>query len=91
MSEQVFNYVAGSLARVFTTVQEVNDPMMLYPTIAAFVLNLVIALQMVYYWNAPSKKTKAKGKQRETPIAAAVAQSSAVPNKARTPTTRRRG
>ena len=85
---QVFNYVAGSLARVFTTLQEVNDPMMLYPTVAAFVLNLVIALQMVYYWNAPSKKVK--GKQRETPIAT-VSGTSTATTKGKSPTTRRRG
>ncbi|KAF3023756.1 hypothetical protein G7054_g3038 [Neopestalotiopsis clavispora] len=86
----VFNYLAGSLSRIFTTLQEVDDKLILYGFIAGFALNLVLALQMVYYWNAPS--AKARGKMKETPIAAAPAASgtsTATPKKG--PTTRRRG
>ncbi|KAK6222775.1 hypothetical protein LQW54_000584 [Pestalotiopsis sp. IQ-011] len=86
----VFNYLAGSLSRIFTTLQEVDDKLILYGFIAGFALNLVLALQMVYYWNAPS--AKARGKMKETPIAAAPVSSgtsSATPKKG--PTTRRRG
>ena len=49
---QVFNYLAGSLARIFTTIKEVDDPLVLYGFLAGFVLNLVLAGQMVYYWNS---------------------------------------
>ncbi|KAI9743646.1 MAG: hypothetical protein M1818_002962 [Claussenomyces sp. TS43310] len=84
----VFNFLIGSLARVFTTMQEVDDPLILYGFIAGFALNAVIAAQMVYYWNAPSEK--AKGKQREKPIAPASGKSKATP-KGKSPTTRRRG
>jgi len=84
----VFNYLIGSLTRIFTTLQEVDDKLILYGFIAGFALNAVLAAQMVYYWNTPSKT--AKGKQRETPIAASSGKSTATP-KRRSPTTRRRG
>lgn len=58
----VFNYLAGSLSRIYTTLQEVDDKLILYGFVAGFALNAVLAAQMVYYWNAPS--AKAKGKQR---------------------------
>jgi mannose-P-dolichol utilization defect 1 len=47
----VFNYLAGSLSRIFTTLQEVDDRLILYGFVAGFVLNAVLAGQMVYYWN----------------------------------------
>ncbi|KAK1830381.1 choline-sulfatase [Podospora conica] len=65
----VFNYLAGSLSRIFTTLQEVDDNLILYSYIAGFSLNLVLALQMAYYWNAPSAKVK--GKRKAAPVAAA--------------------
>jgi len=44
---QVFNYLLGSLSRIFTTLQEVDDPLILYGYIAGFVLNVIMAAQMV--------------------------------------------
>ncbi|KAI1431360.1 hypothetical protein GGR50DRAFT_83176 [Xylaria sp. CBS 124048] len=92
----VFNYLAGSLSRIFTTLQEVDDKLILYGFIAGFTLNCVLAAQMVYYWNAPS--AKAKGKRKEMPIAASPPSSGvsssaspAVAPKSKGPTTRRRG
>jgi len=95
---QVVNYLLGSLSRIFTTLQEVDDKLILYGFIAGFSLNLVLALQMVYYWNAPSAKAKGKRKeklpaptQKGAPSYAAVAASpSGTPSK-KGPTTRRRG
>lgn len=88
MSFQVFNYLAGSLSRIFTTLQEVDDKLILYGFISGFALNLVLALQMIYYWNAPSQK--AKGKRKAVPIEAkAKSSSTGTPKKG--PTTRRRG
>ncbi|KAG9258150.1 polyketide synthase [Emericellopsis atlantica] len=89
----VFNYLAGSLTRIFTTLQEVDDKLILYGFISGFVLNLILATQMIYYWNAPSEK--AKGKRRAAPIQAAPSAtssgaSSGTPTK-KGPTTRRRG
>ncbi|KAJ6256876.1 hypothetical protein Dda_8746 [Drechslerella dactyloides] len=57
----VFNFLAGSLARVFTTLQEVDDPLILYGYVGGALLNVVLAAQMVYYWNSSSS---AKGKKR---------------------------
>ncbi|KAF6821876.1 hypothetical protein CMUS01_11301 [Colletotrichum musicola] len=87
----VFNYLLGSLSRIFTTLQEVDDKLILYNFIAGFLLNAVLASQMAYYWNTPSKK--AKGKQK-VPVAAAPSSSSATSTatpKSKGPTTRRRG
>ena len=50
----VFNYLAGSLSRIFTTLQEVDDKLILYGFIAGFTLNAILAAQMLYYWNSPS-------------------------------------
>ncbi len=80
--------MAGSLSRIFTTLQEVDDKLILYGFISGFALNAVLALQMVYYWNAPS--AKAKGKRKATPIKASTAKTTATPPK-KGPTTRRRG
>jgi mannose-P-dolichol utilization defect protein 1 len=92
---QVFNYLAGSLSRIFTTLQEVDDKLILYGFIAGFTLNAILAAQMVFYWNAPSKK--ALGKRKEAPVAAkskkastGVSSSASTP-KGKSPTTRRRG
>ncbi|RAH74173.1 putative monosaccharide-P-dolichol utilization protein [Aspergillus aculeatinus CBS 121060] len=101
----VFNYLAGSLSRIFTTLQEVDDKLILYGFIAGFSLNLILAAQMLYYWNSPAKsqvKKQAKGK----PIASASASAAGVATpkptatssgisspkpSGKTPTTRRRG
>ncbi|OQE22494.1 hypothetical protein PENSTE_c010G09172 [Penicillium steckii] len=87
----VFNYLAGSLSRIFTTLQEVDDKLILYGFIAGFTLNVVLAFQMLYYWNSPvPQKKTTRGKTAEK---APVAQSSGVSPKpgSKTPTTRRRG
>jgi mannose-P-dolichol utilization defect protein 1 len=82
----VFNYLAGSLSRIFTTLQEVDDKLILYGFISGFLLNAVLAIQMIYYWNAPSEKVK--GKRKALPVEAK-GTSTATPKKG--PTTRRRG
>ncbi|EMC94394.1 hypothetical protein BAUCODRAFT_35606 [Baudoinia panamericana UAMH 10762] len=58
----VFNYLAGSLSRIFTTLQEVPDRLILYGFIAGFVLNAVLAAQVVYYWNSPKSKSTPQSK-----------------------------
>jgi mannose-P-dolichol utilization defect protein 1 len=92
----VFNYLAGSLSRIFTTLQEVDDKLILYGFISGFALNAILALQMIFYWNAPSEK--AKGKRKVSPIEAKPAATSTLSPSASTtatpkksPTTRRRG
>ncbi|PQE30119.1 Mannose-P-dolichol utilization defect 1 protein [Rutstroemia sp. NJR-2017a WRK4] len=96
----VFNYLAGSLSRIFTTLQEVDDKLILYGFIAGFTLNAILAVQMVYYWNSPATKSKknkskskksANGKQKESPMAASPSATTTQSQKAKSPSTRRRG
>lgn len=86
---QVFNYLVGSLSRIYTTLQEVDDKIILYGFIAGFILNAVLAVQMIYYWNAPSQK--AKGKQKAIPQEPVSSGTSSGVSKSKGPTTRRRG
>jgi mannose-P-dolichol utilization defect protein 1 len=83
------------LSRIFTTLQEVDDNLILYSIVAAFVLNAVLAIQMVYYWNSPANKTAVPAKQNKKAVAnsPAAAQASGVSPKpaGKSPTTRRRG
>lgn len=52
----VFNSLAGCLARVFTTATETGDKTLWWSFVSASILNGVIALQMLWYWNqAPAK------------------------------------
>ncbi|KAL7419130.1 hypothetical protein Q5752_005966 [Cryptotrichosporon argae] len=54
----VFSALLGCLARLFTTKQEVNDPLIFYGFAGAAVLNIVLALQMVLYWKADGGPTE---------------------------------
>lgn len=87
----VFNYLAGSLSRIFTTLQEVDDKLILYGFVAGFMLNAVLAGQMLYYWN--EKGTTAQhGKELSGKIPKATAQTSGTDvKKGVTSSTRRRG
>lgn len=46
----VFNALLGCVARLFTTNQEVNDPLIFWGFAGATVLNFVLAGQMIQYW-----------------------------------------
>lgn len=48
----VFSALLGCLARLFTTKQEVNDPLIFWGFAGSALLNGVLALQMVIYWRA---------------------------------------
>jgi len=88
----VFNYLLGSLSRIFTTIQEVDDKIILYSFIAAFSLNAIIAAQMVYYWNeSPAKTTQAKKPSKNIQAKPQGISTGASPSAGKTPTTRRRG
>ncbi|KXT03849.1 hypothetical protein AC578_8965 [Pseudocercospora eumusae] len=93
----VFNYLAGSLARVFTTLQEVDDKLILYGFLAGFSLNLVLALQMVYYWDASSSKAttqtklEPKGKAAISQATSGSIKASGSEKPRNSPSTRRRG
>jgi mannose-P-dolichol utilization defect protein 1 len=88
---KVFNYLAGSLSRIFTTIQEVDDPLILYGFIAGFTLNAVLAIQMIYYWNAPASKKSAPAHKLQTGKTASSATTTGATPKTKGPSTRRRG
>ncbi|KAL8663522.1 MAG: hypothetical protein Q9202_003832 [Teloschistes flavicans] len=98
----IFLYLGGSLSRIFTTLQEVPDRMILYGFIGAFLLNGVLAAQMLYYWSSPATKDHGKelGEKGRRAVAAAVenggARSTGIEGrkeqgKGKGPSTRRRG
>ena len=43
----------GALARVFTTLQETSDPLMLVQYSSTAVLNTIILVQFFIYWSVP--------------------------------------
>ncbi|XP_074167901.1 mannose-P-dolichol utilization defect 1 protein [Sminthopsis crassicaudata] len=47
----VFLLFAGSLARIFTSLQETGDPLMAVTFIVSSICNGLIAFQLLYYWN----------------------------------------
>lgn len=53
-----FMLFAGSLARIFTSIQETGDKMMVITFIASTFANGVIVSQLIYYWNAQPKHKK---------------------------------
>ena len=81
----VFNYLAGTLARVFTTVTEVNDPVILWGFIASATLNAVIAGQMMYYWD--STKSRPKPKPLKAPTTPRTSTRQKTPRTPKTPST----
>ncbi|KAJ6180557.1 hypothetical protein N7519_011018 [Penicillium mononematosum] len=91
-SNQVFNYLIGSLSRIFTTLQEVDDKFILYGFIGGFTLNVILALQMLWYWNAPAPKQKPAPRAKPVEQAPSAQTTGASPRPGvKTPTTRRRG
>ncbi|CAG0892535.1 unnamed protein product [Cyprideis torosa] len=57
----VFMMFLGSLARIFTSVQETGDPIMILTYASTSVFNGVLAGQVVFYWNAgPARPKKTK-------------------------------
>jgi mannose-P-dolichol utilization defect protein 1 len=79
------------LSRIFTTLQEVDDKLILYGFIAGFSLNVILATQMLWYWNTPTEKKQApRAKAVEKAPVAQASGASPRPG-AKTPTTRRRG
>ncbi|KAK9365946.1 hypothetical protein V1509DRAFT_631551 [Lipomyces kononenkoae] len=61
----VFAYMAGSVARVFTTLQEVDDQIVLAGVVLGAVLNLVLVAQMVMYWGKTTTAAAGKDKKEQ--------------------------
>jgi mannose-P-dolichol utilization defect protein 1 len=51
----VFNYFLGSTARVFTTMTELDDPLMLAGNVLAATFNGILAIQVIVYWGKKSE------------------------------------
>lgn len=63
----VFALFFGSLARVFTSIQETGDSLIIITYVLSTLSNGVIVAQMLYYWNAGvGKKPAPKSKQSKT-------------------------
>ncbi|KAI8327131.1 hypothetical protein EDC96DRAFT_532703 [Choanephora cucurbitarum] len=57
----VVNYLAGSAARVFTTMTELDDTLMLFGNVLAATFNAILVLQVVLYWgNKVQRKSTSK-------------------------------
>lgn len=59
----VFAQLLGTVARVFTTMTETDDKLLLYGFGLATIFNAVIAAQVMYYWSADN--TRAQLKKRD--------------------------
>ncbi|XP_054609441.1 mannose-P-dolichol utilization defect 1 protein-like [Dunckerocampus dactyliophorus] len=60
----VFLLFAGSLARIFTSLQETGDTLMALTYVISSCSNGLIALQVVYYWNSSSERKKKKKRKK---------------------------
>ncbi|KAM4611784.1 mannose-P-dolichol utilization defect 1b [Polymixia lowei] len=56
----VFLLFAGSLARIFTSIQETGDSLMALTYVISSSCNGIIALQVLYYWNCSAEQKKKK-------------------------------
>ncbi|XP_058803792.1 mannose-P-dolichol utilization defect 1 protein homolog [Phymastichus coffea] len=54
----------GSLARIFTSIQETGDTAMIIMYVCATAANTILVFQFLYYWNM-SQKQKTKSKKKE--------------------------
>ncbi|KAI9489460.1 hypothetical protein BDB00DRAFT_884496 [Zychaea mexicana] len=54
----VVNYFAGTTARVFTTMTELDDPLMLTGSVLASVLNGILMIQVFLYWGKKLEEEK---------------------------------
>ncbi|XP_070849254.1 mannose-P-dolichol utilization defect 1b [Chaetodon trifascialis] len=61
----VFLLFAGSLARIFTSLQETGDSLMAVTFVISSACNCIIALQVLYYWNSSPECKKKRKKKRE--------------------------
>merc|ERR1712111_333480 len=60
----VFLLTAGSLARIFTSIQETGDKVMVMTFIASSAVNVILALQVLYYWNATKLVLEKQAKKK---------------------------
>ncbi len=61
-------YTLGSVTRVFTTIVEVDDKLMLFGYFSGLAINGTICAQIVYYWKKNSVASPIKYKQVELDV-----------------------
>ncbi|XP_032689408.1 mannose-P-dolichol utilization defect 1 protein homolog isoform X2 [Odontomachus brunneus] len=59
----IFMLFFGSLARIFTSIQETNDATMITMYVCSTLANGIIVVQLFYYWNV-DVKSKVKSKKK---------------------------
>ena len=52
----VFMIFFGAIARIFTSIQETGDALVIFTYIVSSIFNGIIALQMIIYWNSDKVK-----------------------------------
>jgi hypothetical protein len=52
----VFMLAFGSLARIFTSIQETGDSIVIMTYVASSAVNVLLALQVLLYWSVPAAK-----------------------------------
>nr|ACO14848.1 Mannose-P-dolichol utilization defect 1 protein [Caligus clemensi] len=58
----VFLIALGSFARILTSIKETGDPAVILSYVASTSVNVLLALQVIYYWKARPIKNKRKKK-----------------------------
>lgn len=56
-----FMLTGGAAARIFTSIQETGDPMMILTFSVSTFVNFIISAQVVYYWNSGKSGKGGKG------------------------------
>ncbi|EUB63439.1 Mannose-P-dolichol utilization defect 1 protein [Echinococcus granulosus] len=54
----VWLMAAGSLARIFTSIQETGDMLVILNFVVSSFVNIVLSAQIIYYWNCPLPEKK---------------------------------
>jgi len=60
----VFLLTLGSLARIFTSIQDTGDQVMILTFVVSSSVNVIIALQVLYYWNTTKEVLKSEEKKK---------------------------
>ena len=58
----VYMLLFGSTARIFTSIQETGDTMVVLTYVVAAICNAIVAAQFVYYWNSSGTDVNASKK-----------------------------
>nr|ADD38886.1 Mannose-P-dolichol utilization defect 1 protein [Lepeophtheirus salmonis] len=58
----IFLIALGSFARIFTSIQETGDNVVILSYVSATTVNVILAIQVLYYWKSSPSKSKKKRK-----------------------------